>query len=1385
MDNVNTIIKKQLKKLEQENIQTWFDLGLYLDKIRENRKVPQKRFLGTYDDFKNHMCKNNFAFLTYQYSIDGVSIEVEKYAKIFNKKFSGSKIHYISGKFFPEAKKIIPSFVQQYEMPIIQGFNDWGLYKDFFFTKLQRGSKEYNELIGKFWIQTLEIFETLGNYIIENEIGLLYLINVCSNPGNVSLSLAVVLLSELLAIPVINNNHDFYWEGGNREGDKRKNNISEGPRDFFFTNSHIGEFFSIIEVLFPWQSRIWINVNINKQQSEHLINENGHNPANVTEIGTAIDTTQYQNRSKRKKINTFVQFEQILSRYSDTLISYSAKDVMNSELVSPENPRPILIGARKTKPLKKFLNENIIFLQPTRIISRKRIEIGFDLIKRLFSEENFYKRFSETKHLKLTIIITGPIAAGHFQYFQRLILKFNELLDSMNPEVKDKIFLAFLFSEIDKSKFKKQFENPVGIPELYNIASLILLPSKTEGRGLPIIEATACGTPIFCSRYYPENVYSEVIGEHLPHIDRLKVIEFDGKNLTKKHIKKIIERVFYPHRFSDEIEHNQRVVEKRYSLDSLKGNIDDICYTMYRQTKSNRRSINIVKKHLVSYKSKCNIKNKDFDEIINTKNREYLPGFGRMRFMLLLKSLIDPSFFRVEEQKFKGIAYSYANTLLKKCEDDIIIKKKIKFLNAVESIFLYKDGEVKIRHDHSFPYRFRNKNNYPYQDFTIQELSGLINQLFHEIIQAPIKRNVNTSVNFFTDFDLALSQLTSSTYLGIDDRKLLITKLQSNVPIAYFPGKYVKNELEFFALQSVRSRLELEITEELTEEIIQNTVAHISPIYIMASKTESIENYSSVAIEQFILNSGDEELLLLYKYNILQVIQTDELSVGIHFSQIGEKGLVVLRKVKDEKGILISNRKNSIVMTDIVDLDRFHIGRVEDSITESILGISMQSGYIQFVPAGIRTTLAYPTPIQTAKDFSEYLKSKNFKKAKEKFGESELLEILKQDAQTKMSPIKKVIGDLLKDDRKDEYVSYENVSGVYSDGMPWNGVMARANIQSGQKWEFVAQSSVIPKTVINFIAEFNKNIQIAWNGGYILNAELVGKLGLPESYIGSPLGLLISKNKILSVPLFNKPAIIFRDGKISIERVSSSMGISVSRGTNRVEFPQDQYNTNKKKLGNAYFDLLYENEQIETYGKTIVRLAGNVIKEIIETKDNEHIKVIPVGLTLLLDKNNLPVDWKVNDELEIKMANLNDIDYAIEAGPLLIDNGTIALNMEVEGWKTINSVRTQAARLDYTDMRGPKIAAGIDKYDNLIVLTINGRIRESVGATHYDMAEILIKFNIKQAMGFDPGGSSTLVVNGQTLNVSPYNSNYENNIYSLPPEPRAVSNVIMGYIKNK
>ena len=61
------------------------------------------------------------------------------------------------------------------------------------------------------------------------------------------------------------------------------------------------------------------------------------------------------------------------------------------------------------------------------------------------------------------------------------------------------------------------------------------------------------------------------------------------------------------------------------------------------------------------------------------------------------------------------------------------------------------------------------------------------------------------------------------------------------------------------------------------------------------------------------------------------------------------------------------------------------------------------------------------------------------------------------------------------------------------------------------------------------------------------------------------------------------------------------------------------------------------------------------------------------------------------------------------------------------------------------------------------------------------MALILKDQGMVKAMGFDPGGSSTLYVNGDIVNISPYNKRFEEDIYTLPPEPRFVSNIILGW----
>ncbi|MEA1897937.1 MAG: phosphodiester glycosidase family protein [Bacteroidota bacterium] len=1381
-----------MELLKREQINTWFDLGLFIDRFKEEKTLERNNYKKSYADFKDQLKKGGLGFITYEYSVDGVTIEILKYAKIFQQNLPGIDIHLLGGNFQPESYKLIDENYKKHEIKEAASFDGWDLYKLFFSVKLERGSEKYNQLILDYWKQVLILIEKLGSYIEKEKIELLYLVNIASNPGNVALTLAIVIISEFFELPVINNNHDFYWEGGSREIDRIEHNFHTGPRDFFFTNSHLGEFFSLIEVLFPWESRSWMSVNINEEQINHLIKINGHNPANVCELGTAVDTSEFKSISKREKISTFYQFEKVLSRYKKTLIAYSAKDVVINKLVEEKNVKPILIGYGKTKPVNNFLAENIIFLQPTRIIGRKRIETGFRLVKRLFDRKKLKSKFGETDNLKLTILVTGPIAKGHYRYFEKLIKRFNLLVESLDEKFRDKVYLAFLFSELDKESFKKRFKNPVGIIDLYKIASLILLPSETEGRGLPIIESAASGVPIFCRRYYPEHVYSHVIGEHLPEDERLNVIEFDGKKIRNKQLEKIINIVFYPHTFSDVFKHNQRVVENRYSLESLTKNINNILQRLYLQLSSDNSVQNISRIALTKYKKIIDNPEIELKGLLNTQNRQYLPGFGKLEFMMNLKSLIDPSAFRAEEQANRGFIFSFAREILENDQDLKLYseEKIIEFYNSIDEIFNICEGEHKIQHDHSFSYRHRNRKKMSYRDFTYQEFTGLVNMLYYEIIKPTSLHPIDPGIHFFTDWNLALSQLTASNELRIDDRDVLIHRMKANIVLGIFSGKYVKHELEFFVLQAIRSRYKLKLEEELTEEILLKKIQGKKPIYLFIREKSVIGASPAEEVIDFIKTGGDQELKLLLKHGLLKIIKTKQWCVGIHFAQSGREALLALKEIKEQRGLIISHHRNAAIMTDVVDIDRIHIDRVEDPITANIMGIPEGSGYIQYVPASVRVTLAYPTPIQTALDFHRALKSREFKELKEKLGEAVLFQEIRKDAIEKGTPIKALIEKLnqTKSDKKNT-VEKSFVSGVYADRLPWNGAYVKTkNIDSAKSWKFVAvTSSGKTKTVTNFIKEFekenNKAVEFAWNGGYILNPELVGKLGLPESYVGSPLGLIISDFNVQSPPLFNKPALLVHEnGILNIKRVNCSGGLSLSNGKQKIEFTSKQYNIPKPQEQKCcFYDLLYDKEYFPAVNRIMVRLAGNKVMEIINTPEKNKIQNIPVGLTLSFPVSSYPDNFfQEGKELEIQLNEFKAVRFAVEAGPMLVDKGKECIDMKLEGWKTNNSIRTQAARLDYTDMRGPKIAAGIDGKGNFMVLTINGRIRESVGATHNDMAEILESFNIQEGMGFDPGGSSTLIFGKEVLNISPYNSKYERNIYSLPPEPRAVANAILG-----
>ncbi len=556
---------------------SWFKLNEFLENLQNKPLIKDRK--ESYKTFLKKIEHSGIVFITFEYGIDGVSTEIAKYITMFHKILPKVDIHLIGGEFDERFDMAIKEKCQHFTVQGMAGFAKWKLFDLFFHTKLQRGEKQYNYLLNEFWEDTLYLLMQIGTYIAQHGIKLLYVVNTNSNPGNVSLALALVLISSYLDVTVISNNHDFYWEAGKSEVDIKYQGTKHGPRDHFFTNSHLPEIFSIIEMLYPWKAKNWLAMNINYQQSDLLLKKFNYDPAAICVIGTAIDTQKFKSLDdEERKRNIFFLIKRLIAGTKNKLYSISIEKAIKNKKLQ-KTPYPFVTSLEDNINFN-FCANNLLILQPTRIIERKRIELDFLLISALLENSRFNNWMRSGKIENIVLMITGPILKGHEGYFTFLLKEFQRMLLAIKPEFSSRIFLSFLFSKFDKPDYIRKEIKPLKIQDLFQLASLVTLPSKTEGRGLPIIEACACETPIITNRYYPENVYAWLVGEHLSSKFRLYPIEFEDR-LDSRVIDEVVEHLAKCRKW--QLRHNRLIIKKRYSFPLLQNDMEAALQKLYQQ----------------------------------------------------------------------------------------------------------------------------------------------------------------------------------------------------------------------------------------------------------------------------------------------------------------------------------------------------------------------------------------------------------------------------------------------------------------------------------------------------------------------------------------------------------------------------------------------------------------------------------------------------------------------------------------------------------------------------------------------------------------------------------------------------------------------------------
>ncbi len=174
----------------------------------------------------------------------------------------------------------------------------------------------------------------------------------------------------------------------------------------------------------------------------------------------------------------------------------------------------------------------------------------------------------------------------------------------------------------------------------------------------------------------------------------------------------------------------------------------------------------------------------------------------------------------------------------------------------------------------------------------------------------------------------------------------------------------------------------------------------------------------------------------------------------------------------------------------------------------------------------------------------------------------------------------------------------------------------------------------------------------------------------------------------------------------------------------------------------------------------LAKTGGSVLflqedgKLIQETHD--RIEFINEG-AYALDTNGVVSILKRDGEWSYSPA----FDDIIVSGPLMIYDGELC---------ELDSVKFNLSR-------HPRTAIGITDDYHFIMLTADGRHAEAAGMTMWELQEYMAKLGCKNALNFDGGGSTTMVIKGKTPNnVVNYPS--DNKKYDHEGE-RKVSNAIV------
>ena len=275
-------------------------------------------------------------------------------------------------------------------------------------------------------------------------------------------------------------------------------------------------------------------------------------------------------------------------------------------------------------------------------------------------------------------------------------------------------------------------------------------------------------------------------------------------------------------------------------------------------------------------------------------------------------------------------------------------------------------------------------------------------------------------------------------------------------------------------------------------------------------------------------------------------------------------------------------------------------------------------------------------------------------------------------------------------------------------------------------------------------------IKPALDNGQVIGRESVSRIAKEQNAVaavnatyfnwnGDILGLLKIDGVIAGTTYIERTAMgILKDGTVIFGRPHYDGTVTMDVQS----WPVGGVDTERGEDSLVIYNSLYgPSTQTNAYGLEFVVKKGKVVE--IRT-GNTRIPKDGVVISVHGAAMNAFQGIRVGDKVEIQEdlgGKWNQAEQILGAGPRLLENGKVKVTAGDEKFPA-----------DIRYGRAPRSAFGIMKNGNYVLAVVDGRQSHSHGCTLTEWAELLQQYGCVDALNFDGGGSSALVVEGKLQN---------------------------------